>query len=61
MTKTYRAEEVIMMVLFRQLVVVYLVLISVISVNGECLGLGLWCLTLLSKIFQLYRGGLKGE
>ena len=63
MTKTYRAEEVIMMVLFRQLVVVYLVLLFVVSVNGECLdlGLGLWCLTPLSKIFQLYRGGLKGE
>jgi len=60
MTKTYRAAEVTRMVLLR-LVIVYLVLISVISVKGECLGLGLWCLTPLSKIFQLYRGGLKGE
>jgi hypothetical protein len=52
-----------MMVLFRQRVVLYLVLVSVVSVKGECLGLslGLWCLTPLSKIFQLYRGGLKGE
>jgi hypothetical protein len=52
-----------MMVLFSPLVVLYLVLVSVVSVNGECLGLslGLWCLTPLSKIFQLYRGGLKGE
>ena len=43
-----------MMVLFRQLVVVYLVLISVVSVKGECLGLGLglWCLVPLSKIFS---------
>jgi len=64
MTKTYRAAEVTRMVRFR-LVIVFLVLISVISVKGECLGLGLglglWCLTPLSKIFQLYRGGLKGE
>ena len=38
-TNTYKAEEVTMMVLSRQLVVVYLVLISVVSVKGECLGL----------------------
>ena len=25
--------------------------------SGEWLGLGLWCLTFLSTIFQLYRGG----
>jgi hypothetical protein len=25
--------------------------------SGEGLGLGLWCLTFLSTIFQLYRGG----
>jgi hypothetical protein len=25
--------------------------------NGWGLGLGLWCLTPLTKIFQLYRGG----
>ena len=52
-----------MMVLSRQLVVLYLVLVAVVSVKGECLGLvlGLWCLTPLSKIFQLCRGGLKGE
>ena len=52
-----------MMVLSRQLVVLYLVLVAVVSVIGKCLGLGLelWCLTPLSKIFQLYRGGLKGE
>jgi len=50
------------MVVFR-LVIVYLVLLFVVSVNGECLdlGLGLWCLTPFSKIFQLYRSGLKGE
>jgi len=36
MTKTYRAAEVTRMVLFIQLVVVYLVLISVVSVKGEC-------------------------
>ena len=38
-TNTYKAEEVTMMVLSRQLVVVYLVLISVVSVKGEYLGL----------------------
>jgi len=37
----------------------YVVLVDIKSLVG--FGLGLWCLTPLSTIFQLYRGGEKFE
>ena len=40
--------------MFDDIYSIYIILSKSVHIDG---GLGLWCLTLLSTIFQLYRGG----
>jgi hypothetical protein len=49
----YLTFQILLYLLFSKQIVLFLIVISAFKM----VGLGLWCLTQLSKIFQLYRGG----